>query len=404
MKIWFDREAAHLVRSIEVLEGDIRTSSIEATDTTEVNIDSYEKAWLCSKKKPVSSGRKGEIRAIDLFCGCGGLSLGVSEACRALEYQFTPILAADIAENALSLYERNFQNHISMHDPIERIIDGELGDPLSESEKQFVQTVGSIDMVIGGPPCQGNSDLNNHTRRTDPRNLLYLKMVRCVEILKPQSVIIENVPGVQHDTHSVVQLARQALIDMGYTVDSGTMDMSTIGIPQKRKRFFMIASLKKEISFQNAIISNMLPTRNVSWAINDLLDVTGESVFDTTAHSSSINQERMQYLFDHDLYDLPNSERPDCHRLKQHSYNSVYGRMHWDAPAPTITGGFGSNGQGRFVHPMFPRTITPHEAARIQFFPDYFIFSDVKRRELQQIIGNAVPAKASYVLGIELLK
>ena len=77
--------------------------------------------------------------------------------------------------------------------------------------------------------------------------------------------------------------------------------------------------------------------------------------------------------------------------------------MYWDKPAPTITGGFGSNGQGRFVHPLRRRTLTPHEAARLQFFPDYFDFGNVKRRELQQIIGNAVPSKAGYAIGLEFL-
>ncbi len=141
----------------------------------------------------------------------------------------------------------------------------------------------------------------------------------------------------------------------------------------------------------------------MGWAIDDLLDIDNDTVFDTPANSSATNKKRIDYLFDHDIYDLPNSERPDCHRLKNHSYTAVYGRMYWDIPAPTITGGFGSNGQGRFVHPKRRRTITPHEAARLQFFPDYFDFGDVKRRELQQIIGNAVPSKASYIIGIEFL-
>ena len=77
--------------------------------------------------------------------------------------------------------------------------------------------------------------------------------------------------------------------------------------------------------------------------------------------------------------------------------------MHWDQPSPTITGGFGSNGQGRFVHPLERRTLTPHEAARVQFFPDFFRFNNVKRRELQQIIGNAVPSKAGFVVSLQLL-
>lgn len=103
------------------------------------------------------------------------------------------------------------------------------------------------------------------------------------------------------------------------------------------------------------------------------------------------NLARMRYLLEHDLYDLPNSERPECHR-DAHSYKSMYGRLKWAEPAQTITSGFGSIGQGRYMHPTQMRALTAHEAARIQGFPDYFDFSAVtKRSELATMIGNAVP-------------
>ena len=115
------------------------------------------------------------------------------------------------------------------------------------------------------------------------------------------------------------------------------------------------------------------------------------------------NQRRIDYLFEHDIYNLPNSERPDCHRLKEHSYNAVYGRMHWDRPASTLTGGFACCGRGRFIHPLRRRTLTPHEAARVQFFPDFFDFSELGRTALVRAIGNAVPPKAGYVVALPLL-
>ena len=89
-------------------------------------------------------------------------------------------------------------------------------------------------------------------------------------------------------------------------------------------------------------------------------------------------------------------ERPDCHRFKDHDYRAVYGRLRADLPAPTITTGFGSPGQGRFTHPRFARTITPHEAARLQFIPDFFRFRTEKRKRLQELIGNSVPPKMAY--------
>jgi DNA (cytosine-5)-methyltransferase 1 len=134
------------------------------------------------------------------------------------------------------------------------------------------------------------------------------------------------------------------------------------------------------------------------------LNIKSDAVFDQAAVHSETNKLRIDYLFDHDLHELPDHVRPDCHRLKKHSYNSVYGRMRWDEVAPTITTGFGSTGQGRFVHPLRRRTLTPHEAARIQFIPDFFDFGNSQRRQLQEMIGNAVPPKLSFMLALELLR
>jgi len=107
----------------------------------------------------------------------------------------------------------------------------------------------------------------------------------------------------------------------------------------------------------------------------------------------------MRWLLDNNAFDLPNRLRPPCHQ-GDHSYVSMYGRLKWDEPAQTITSGYGSLGQGRFMHPTLPRTLTPHEAARLQGFPDYFTFgSALTRTEAAVIIGNAVPpALASIVV------
>lgn len=396
-----------LIRRIEFQNGNSYVSSIHIDNLHEgivlTSNDDFFQRWLQCKTKPELLETRGDIRVVDLFCGCGGMSLGIAEACRALDYRFVPVLGADMDPVALQVYKENFKPHHVISEPIENQIDSEIGAEISEAEKSFINLVGEVDILIGGPPCQGNSDLNNHTRREDPRNLLYLKMIRCAEIVKPRFIIIENVPGVQHDKHNVVGIATEKLKEFGYHVDSGVVLMSDIGVPQKRKRFFLIASKEKIVSLKNALDNHRTDEKSVKWAIEDILSINEDTVFDTPANSSAINKKRIDYLFDNDLYDLPNSERPDCHRLKIHSYKSVYGRMYWNQPSPTITGGFGSNGQGRFVHPMRRRTITPHEAARLQFFPDYFVFNGVKRRKLQQIIGNAVPSKASYMLGIELL-
>ncbi len=93
-----------------------------------------------------------------------------------------------------------------------------------------------------------------------------------------------------------------------------------------------------------------------------------------------------------------------CHRDPNHKYKSMYGRLDWDKPAQTITTGFGSPGQGRYLHPSQLRTLTPHEAARLQFFPDWYDFRSVtKRKRLQEMVGNAVPPKLGYLLTLDVL-
>jgi len=123
---------------------------------------------------------------------------------------------------------------------------------------------------------------------------------------------------------------------------------------------------------------------------------------------SKLNEEnlgRIRYLMRHGLRDLPNRLRPPCHQDGDHSYKSMYGRLSYAEPAQTITSGFGSPGQGRFVHPTQPRTLTPHEAARVQFFPDWFDFSVVKTRTaLATMIGNAVPMKLSYIFCLTFME
>ena len=119
--------------------------------------------------------------------------------------------------------------------------------------------------------------------------------------------------------------------------------------------------------------------------------------------ASPENAQRMEWLIDNNRFDLPNEMRPDCHH-DDHSYRSMYGRLDWDQPAQTITTGYGSMGQGRYMHPSRPRTLTPHEAARLQTFPDFFEFGDDQpRKTWAHVIGNAVPPLLGVHIGQPLL-
>jgi DNA (cytosine-5)-methyltransferase 1 len=375
----------------------------DATRSAADSAGAFDLAWLTATQRWDEGGH--EIRSIDLFSGCGGLSLGASMAAAAVGARVTSIAAFDFFDAALGVHERNFGSHHLCSEPLEEVFDGAFGTSLTATEQCWRSKLGRIDLVLAGPPCQGHSDLNNHSRRDDPKNELYFRCARVAEVLKPKVVLIENVPGSRHDKSGVVDRTSTALKSLGYQVSSALLDATDFGVPQARKRFFLVAR-KGESGFdlESEACQLRLPKKNVAWAIDDLGVEASRGVFGTPATHSPTNQARIRYLFDHNLYELPNSQRPDCHRLKKHSYVSVYGRMRPDRPSPTITGGFGSTGQGRFVHPFEPRTLTPHEAARLQWFPDWFDFGDCKRVDLQTMIGNAVPSQLAWAALVTSLR
>jgi DNA (cytosine-5)-methyltransferase 1 len=223
-------------------------------------------------------------------------------------------------------------------------------------------------------------------------------------------MIVENVPSVVHATDQVVAAALEALDAKCYSVVEFLADAQDFGLPQTRKRHFLIASRIHTKEELNQLLS-MIPRRSNDIRLWDFISDL-ETELDEVAHYSSKlskisarNQERIMYLFASNCFDLPNYLRPPCHRDKQHSYRSMYGRLRADLPAQTITSGFGSMGQGRFVHPTQRRMITPHEAARIQGFPDYFKFSPItKLTALREMIGNAVAPPIGAVLLTLLFK
>lgn len=386
----------------------------------------HEASWLRATAAPAvvaPSRSRGTVRGVDLFSGCGGLSLGAWEACRALKLSMEHVLIADTDERAQGAFARFFGLPEHVVGDVLGLVDGQLGGPLTVQERAWRRRLGQIDLLLAGPPCQGHSNLNNHTRRDDVRNLLYLRVARFVEVFRPRAVLIENVPTVVHDKARVVEVTKKHLqslpswrrrgVQFGrYSVDEFHLRGTDFGIPQTRKRHFLIASTGWFPRHEQLLATHGAAPRGVLWAIDDLLEAEGRCeadrsrYFDSAPVPSAENRRRIKYLFERRLYELPDSQRPPCHRAGGHSYGSVYGRLRPDRPAPTITTGFGSPGQGRFIHPLLQRTLTPHEAARLQYFPDFFVFDDpgMNRNALHKLIGNAVPPRFAYILALELLR
>lgn len=404
----FTKKGQVITRTVVLRNGVERNSSVTVRgsikDITDLS-DAFDIAWLRSTSLPKTHVvESSPLRVADLFSGCGGLSIGLREACRALGVPVEFVFASDINETALDVYRQNFAPLFSATEPLELLLDGKVGSKRTASEMTFVKKLGKIDFVVAGPPCQGHSDLNNHTRRADPKNQLVLRVARFAELFRPKHILIENVQGIRHDKLGSLGDAIKTLEKLGYLMSDGVLSADMFGAAQARKRFFLVASLSEIHSLEAIPTFVSKRPRTLGWAIGDLRPIQSLDIFDSSASHSQVNRKRIDFLFDNDLYELPNSERPPCHRDKSHSYTGVYGRMHWDRPAPTITTGFGSTGQGRFVHPLERRTLTPHEAARVQFFPDFFDFGILGRRQYQELIGNAVPSKLAYAIVLNQLR
>lgn len=356
--------------------------------------------WLKKKRIKTSSEVGTVITYVDLFSGCGGLSYGIQAAAVEMGFQPRSVLAVDLKSSPLEVYASNiFHGRDAIRNMnVLEVFNLERNSKLTKKELELKRKFGKVNMLVAGPPCQGHSDLNNSTRRKDPRNNLYLACTRAVEVFEPDFVCIENVPTVVHASEEVVQSTVSDLARKGYFVKTLTVNFLDLGIPQARKRHILVAS-KNQQFINTLVVSN---TRKQVVPLRDFISdvcVDNDHILYRSGKLSAENIERVNYLFENNLYDLPDHCRPSCHRDKQHSYKSSYGRLNMDLPAQTITSGFGSIGQGRYVHPTERRTINPREAARIQGFPDRFDFSAVGSiTELREIIANAVPPQLTYVM------
>jgi DNA (cytosine-5)-methyltransferase 1 len=323
-----------------------------------------------------------------------------------------PLFAADVDRAALEVYRANWPSAHAFSGSVANLVDSHVSGVGQDARFSYPPVllnpalqdlVGKVGLLVAGPPCQGNSSLNNVSRGDDPRNELYLLVPAIAVALGVEKIIIENVPGVVRAKANVVDTTASLLEKAGYQISSGVLAADSLGWPQTRKRFFMVADLSQKpldlIKLQGSLAMEGDP-RNLMWAIGDLQKVpVGTNLMNTPASLSEENLRRAQVLFDLDLYDLPLTERPDCHKNGT-TYTASYGRMRPDRPAPTITTGFLSPGRGRFLHPHLLRTLTPREAARVQGFPDWYDFDPTgksTRNNLAKWIGDAVPPIMGYV-------
>jgi DNA (cytosine-5)-methyltransferase 1 len=412
----FNRHGQDIVRKVRLGSMVYETAVSDGADVELNDEAAFWQSVLRGNKVDTARDAK-PLRVVDAFCGSGGLGLGVKLAAEAIGRSVDFAAIVDTDATAVHIHRHNFGARKHFAVSVSSLVDFlvlETGDGARfgyepEIVHEDLRRVGAVDMFIAGPPCQGHSNLNNHTRRADPRNDLYVTAVALGVALGSEVILLENVPTVQNSHSDVVTTAAGLLRSSGYGVSMAILRADDLGAAQRRARHFMLAIRGRAVDanyLASAARKLAAPAMPLSWAIGDLIDRTSDSLLDTAPTLTPVNLARIDYLFDHNIYDLPDAQRPDCHKNGT-TYNSVYGRMHWDRPAQTITTGFGTPGQGRYVHSIKRRVITPREAARIQGFPDWFDFAPsdlpLKRKNLAKWIGDAVHPILGYAASLSAL-
>lgn len=317
--------------------------------------------------------------AIDLFAGCGGLTLGLKQA------GFDVLAAIEIDEIAAKTYSMNHPEVEMWEDDIRDVHPVDMMDELHLGEFE-------LDLLAGCPPCQGFSSistLNGHRRIDDARNDLVLLFSQYVEYLMPKIVMMENVPGLADDER-FTRVCR-TLKKRGYRCKWDVLNAADYGVPQRRRRLILIASLLGEPQF-----APQSPDRiTVRDAIGALPAPgrSGDPIHDFPENRTARVQKYIAQIRKNggSRTELGRRKQLPCHK-KCNGFKDIYGRMAWDEVSPTITSGCFNPSKGRFLHPTCNRAITMREAALLQSFPPDYVFSTERgKTHVASMIGNALP-------------
>ena len=338
---------------------------------------------------------------IDLFSGAGGLSYGFEMAgCNVL-------LGIDNDEAALNTFKLNHKGSQILNCDITEV----------SYERDIKSLIGDkkVDVIVGGPPCQGMS-LSGPRKFDDPRNSLYLSYIRLVKEIKPKAFVIENVIGIvslfkgKIKDHIIEEFTK-----MGYKVQFKTLLASDYGVPQNRKRVIFVGTLEDGFSFPNPVDY----TVTTEMAISDLPTLEyglGEDESDyLTPHQN--DYQKIMRMHSEKVYNhiaANHSDRvkeiialvPDGGNYKDlpeelretRKFNVAWTRFPSDRPSPTI-----DTGHRHHFHYKFNRVPTVRESARLQSFPDNFLFTGNKTQQFRQV-GNAVPPIMAKAIADKILE
>lgn len=326
-----------------------------------------------------------EFKAIDLFSGAGGLTLGLKQA------GFKILAGIENNSVAAETYRLNHPEVMCLEKDIRNVDIEQLMIKLNLQK-------GDLDLLAGCPPCQGFSSLRTRKKsvsEADSRNDLIFEFLRFVEELEPKAVMLENVPALVKDER--IEVFLESLKKMGYLINHDSLsieDAANFGVPQRRKRLIvkiMKNGLLPKVSYSNKKITvrecfslaNLPEPGSANDPLHDYVQRRSEKVAAIIKAIPKNGGGRK---------DLPEHLVLDCHKKRPGQFADVYGRMKWDEVSPTITGGCSSPSKGRFLHPEDNRCITLREAALLQSFPKSYKFSlKGGQTSTALMIGNALP-------------
>lgn len=380
------------------------------------------------KEKKVISGKIKKMA--DLFAGCGGLSLGMEKA------GFEPVFVNEIEKTYIETY---YFNH---NLPIENYYIGDINTLILEIEN-YKSYISDLDLVCGGPPCQGFSMANRQRIVDDPRNNLYKAYLQFLQITKPKFFVIENVKGMSQKIDEILEDIK-IFVGTEYDVHYALLNAKDFGIPQNRERFFIIGNrigISSKIIFEDIKKEEIPFLFTLKDAIEYLPVLSPKSVRNNNdLESDEVGYTIQKYKYTHtQYYHYLNGEKEINHifnhknrfnnerdieifgRLPQganslhesiadimpyssrnHIFKDKYFKLNEDSPCKTITSHmkFDCN---MYIHPWQSRGLSPREAARIQTFPDDYYFRGSQNSWYAQI-GNAVPVQLAAIIGKHISK
>ncbi len=375
-----------------------------------------------------------EFKVVDLFCGTGGFSKGFENCTQA---RFKTILGVDSLPVAMETFRANHATALPICGDIRRT-------PPGDAAKRLGLKRGAVDVIIGGPPCQGFSSIRpfRSSSDNDPRNDLFLNFASYVDYLRPRVLVMENVVGLAtHQSAQAIEYVQETFHRLGYETDWKILNAAHFGVPQRRERLILVGTSRgTKVQFpepthkcdertighkdrrrmllpkESDLFTEAKPlVRAVSVidAIGDLPKIgSGEAADDyetlpkndyqrqrrkgsgrLTLHFSTRHTPKMMEIIKHSG---PNINSIPRHLIRS-GFSSCYSRLDADKPSVTITVNFVHPASNRCIHPLLDRALTPREGARLQSFDDDFTFAG-NRSQIVKQIGNAVPPLLGEVI------